>query len=212
MPKQSHPFYNTHVTPELPCKYAFLTRTYDFEDQGKPQYKITLQYTPELKEAFEKELEGMRKEASAFLKTWKKPADVKPSAFKLPTMKEVEDDDGNTVFEVCFKIDEINKTTGASNKPTVLDAAKHPVTEAVGTGSRVKVAYRVSPYPQLGGGFSLKLQAVQVLHLEEYGRDAAESFGEEEGGFESKGGEPQQGGSTPDGTSDPDFDDAEVPF
>lgn len=185
-----HPFYDTLVTPEAPCVYQFLSKAHDFEDKGEPKYKITLQFTEEQADAILEDIDSKRQDASDFLASWKKPKHVDPADFDLPACKEVEDDDGNTVFEIGFKVAAENKD-GDSQKPIVVDAAKHPVTEAVGTGSRVKVAYRVSPYPGFGGGFSLRLLGVQVLSLQTYGGDVAGAFGEEDGGFQSAGGNPE---------------------
>lgn len=69
----------------------------------------------------------------------------------------------------------------------VFDAKKAPLpkTARVGSGSTIKVAYSLNPFTTaIGSGVSLRLEAVQVLELKEFERDAA-SFGfESEEGFE----------------------------
>lgn len=68
-------------------------------------------------------------------------------------------------------------------KPPVVDAKKKPCKANVGGGSLLKLMVELSPFytPALGAGVSLKLKAVQVLELVEFGGNAAAGFDEEEG-------------------------------
>lgn len=67
-------------------------------------------------------------------------------------------------------------------KPTVVDSKKTPLPEdtRVGGGSKIRMAVELYAYD---GGVSLRLKAVQVLELVEYGNSAAAAFDEVEDGF-----------------------------
>ena len=67
-----------------------------------------------------------------------------------------------------------------SMRPAVFDAAGKPVDPEtkVGSGSKVKVAYEVGPFlTPLGYGVSMRLCAVQILDLVEWGQGDASSYG-----------------------------------
>ena len=44
---------------------------------------------------------------------------------------------------------------------------QQPIDELIGAGSKIKVSYYMRPFyvPRLGAGVTLRLKAVQVLHL-----------------------------------------------
>ena len=71
-------------------------------------------------------------------------------------------------------------------RQAVVDAKRTPMTDeiAVGNGSDVKVAFEPMSYMVSGTkkvGVSLRLKAVQVIELVEYGSPAASVFDEEDG-------------------------------
>ncbi|MCS5594362.1 MAG: DUF2815 family protein [Porticoccaceae bacterium] len=71
-------------------------------------------------------------------------------------------------------------------QPAVLDSKKNPMGKGslIGNGSRVKVAFEPIPYVMQSTkkvGVSLRLKAVQVLDLVEYGNAATSVFDEEDG-------------------------------
>jgi len=114
------------------------------------------------------------------------------------------DDDGDEVLvptslvEFRFKMDAVVRPKGKkawTQKPNVFDAKQKPVTAKVGGGSSVRVAGELFPFynDALGCGLSMRLSAVQVLELVEYGA-SAETYGfAEEDGFDGS-----QGGRTSD--------------
>jgi hypothetical protein len=102
------------------------------------------------------------------------------------------DEEGNETGNVLLKFKLIAQGTRAdkttfTQKPALFDAKGKPLPQGkkVGGGSRIKVAFEINPYftDIAGAGISLRLRAVQVLELKEWGnRDAAAfGFGQEEG-------------------------------
>lgn len=101
------------------------------------------------------------------------------------------DDDGNETGNVLFKAKmKAGGTTrdgrSYTQKPMVVDSKRTPMTEAtlIGNGSVVKVAVEPAPYyvaAQKQAGVSLRLKAVQVIDLVEYGGNANSFFDEEDG-------------------------------
>jgi hypothetical protein len=61
----------------------------------------------------------------------------------------------------------------------VVDKNNKPVTELVGNGSEVKVAYNEFEYTQSGGGVTLLLKGVQVLDLVKFESNATPNFSNE---------------------------------
>lgn len=87
------------------------------------------------------------------------------------------------------------KATGEEFTKTVpiFDAKKHSIAndlKGVGNGSKVRIAYELSPFfmSKSNFGVSLRLSAVQIIDLVEFGGASADSFGfDEEEGFEETG-------------------------
>lgn len=111
-----------------------------------------------------------------------------------PSYTAEEDEDGNETGAMLFNFK--MTATGVSKKTgkdwtrvcPVFDAKRKPIDPKkikIGSGSIVKVAYDAMPFytAALGAGCSLRLEAVQILELHEWGnKDAASfGFGEEEG-------------------------------
>lgn len=97
------------------------------------------------------------------------------------------DDTGNVEFKFKLKA-KVQKRDGTyyEQSPAVLDAKKQPIPKdmLIGNGSKVKVAFEPIPYVMLSTkkvGVSLRLKAVQVIDLVEYGNKATSVFDEEDG-------------------------------
>lgn len=97
------------------------------------------------------------------------------------------DDTGNVEFKFKLKA-KVQKRDGTyyEQQPAVLDSKKVPVSgdTLIGNGSKVKVAFEPIPYVMASTkkvGVSLRLKAVQVIDLVEYGNSAASVFDEEDG-------------------------------
>lgn len=99
-----------------------------------------------------------------------------------------EDKDGDIVFK--FKANSHYTTkSGEVHKVTipVFDAHGKPIKEplSIGNGTIAKVAYTLVPYwiSKVVNGIKLRLDAVQIIDLKEYGQKDAKGFGfgEEEG-------------------------------
>lgn len=99
-----------------------------------------------------------------------------------------EDKDGDIVFK--FKANSHYTTkSGETHKVTipVFDAHGKPIKDplSIGNGTIAKVAYTLVPYwiSKVVNGIKLRLDAVQIIDLKEYGEKDAKGygFGEEEG-------------------------------
>lgn len=100
------------------------------------------------------------------------------------------DNTGNVIFKAKLKAVITSQKTGKTYKQfvTIVDAKKKPLQDAnIGNGSIVKIAVEPSPYfiPSTKEvGVSLRLKAVQVIDLKEFGNAA--SIFDEEDGYEAK--------------------------
>ena len=101
--------------------------------------------------------------------------------------RETGDDTGNVEFKFKLKA-KVRKRDGTyyEQEPAVFDAKVKPMDKSVliGNGSKVKVAFEPVPYVMPStkkAGVSLRLKAVQVIDLIEYGNSASSVFDEEDG-------------------------------
>lgn len=97
------------------------------------------------------------------------------------------DDTGNVEFKFKLKA-KIKRKDGTmfEQRPTVFDSKVTPMDKStlIGNGSKVKVAFEPIPYVMPATkqvGVSLRLKAVQVLELVEYGSSTTSVFDEEDG-------------------------------
>jgi hypothetical protein len=142
-----------------------------------------------------------QKEADTMIKSLEKQYDTaykgyckekKKNQLKKADMpwKDQVDDEGDPTGNVLFRFKMRAKTAkGVELRPLLIDSKRHPVTERIGSGSQVKVAFEAHDWlvPALGVGLSLRLKGVQVIELIEWsGGPNATSLGfEEEEGFET---------------------------
>lgn len=132
---------------------------------------LTPSETEELKALLESELEVAKKLPEFSGKKWTKP-----------TMGMGEDKDGNVIFKFK-KTSQFKTKTGEVIHTTVpiFDASGKAVPETVdpSNGSIVRVGFSIYPFYKSSAvhGLSLRLEAVQVLELKEYGVQKADSYG-----------------------------------
>lgn len=206
-PKDKNP---TYVTPAGIARFPALNEPDPGqEDWGDytPRYKTDLIFETEPSKLIKQIGEGIAAaEAEANKKgAAKKGRKVTPSRANEPYFPEVDEEGeetGRIVARFSAKSEYKNKQ-GKTVPITIglFDAKKGPVTEAIGMGSTIKVAYKVIPWvnPKLEYGVSLRLQAVQVLDLVAPGGGADASVFDDEEGFESSG-------ASTDDTDEPPFD------
>ncbi|QDP59077.1 MAG: putative helix-destabilizing protein [Prokaryotic dsDNA virus sp.] len=144
------------------------------------EYKVTLKVNAEDAKLFIECLASVYKEGyAAQSKELNKP---KLKKANMP-WSEVVDDQGNATGEVEFKFK--NKSSYEYEGKTVetrvllVDKSNHPVEGRVGSGSEIKIGFE--PYvwyvPSMGVGITLRLKAVQVLNLVEFGgSNASDEF------------------------------------
>lgn len=124
---------------------------------------------------------------------------------------EVNDENGKVT--VSFKLKaKVTPKNGEpfEQRPAIFDSKGKPLQDAkIGGGSKVKIAYEVTPYYTAiaGAGVSLRLKAVQVIDLVEFSGGAsadAYGFGEEEG-YEAEDTPAESNGFTNEEESEKDF-------
>lgn len=138
-----------------------------------------------------------QKETDAFIAVIDKELEKAKHSIKLkpgqkwsaePFLGYREDKDGDIVFK--FKANSHYTTkSGETHKVTipVFDAHGKPIKDplSIGNGTIAKVAYTLVPYwiSKVVNGIKLRLDAVQIIDLKEYGEKDAKGygFGEEEG-------------------------------
>lgn len=144
------------------------------------EYKVTLKVNAEDAKLFIESLASVYKEGyAAHSKELNKP---KLKKANMP-WSEVVDDQGNATGEVEFKFK--NKSSYEYEKKTIetrvllVDKSNHPVEGRVGSGSEIKIGFEpfVWYVPSMGVGITLRLKAVQVLNLVEFGgSNASDEF------------------------------------
>jgi hypothetical protein len=153
-------------------------------------YSINIQMTEADAAPMCEKLEGLIQET--FKKAVKEKPPLKNSLTTQDVMSVVYDrETGDPTGDVEFKFKlkaKVQKRDGSwyEQEPVVLDAKKTPLTgdTLIGNGSRVKVAFEPIPYVMQSTkkvGVSLRLKAVQVIDLVEYGNSATSVFDEEDG-------------------------------
>lgn len=103
----------------------------------------------------------------------------KVKAADLPISKET-DDEGNETGALIFsfKMNATGKSKAGevfTNKPVIFNAAGTPVADLrIGGGSVIRISYELNTFyvPAIGAGASLRLHAVQVIELVEFGGNA----------------------------------------
>jgi len=116
----------------------------------------------------------------------------KKKGIKAATVPFVEEEDGSVVFSFKMKAKGKRRDgTVFTRRPRLFDAKGQPAPQGlrVGGGSVCRVGYEPFMFytALIGAGVSLRLEAVQVIELKEFGGPSAEAFGfgEEEGGFDA---------------------------
>lgn len=112
----------------------------------------------------------------------------------LPYTREQVDDEATGAIIFSFKMNATGKTKAGevfTRQPAIFDAAGQPAKGLrIGGGSTIRVSYELNPFyvPANGAGVSLRLYAVQVIELVEFGGNAG-YFGfeseEQDGGTET---------------------------
>ncbi len=131
---------------------------------------------------FEETIEEARKAAAAdadHMKALKKKGKKLAPADRSFT---IDEDTGEVTVNFKMTASGKSKKTGKdwTRKPAVFDKNNQPLPEEtkLGSGSLIKVAYTYEPfYTALGYGCSIRLEAVQVLKIVEWGGGNAESYG-----------------------------------
>ena len=113
---------------------------------------------------------------------------------KLP-IKEDTDQEGQSTgnYQIKFKLRAVGQSRGErwEQRPALFDSQGQPLSEVIGSGSKIKVGAEVVPYStaMAGTGVSLRLKAVQVIELQS--QTSSDTFGSwqfsKEEGFTTSG-------------------------
>jgi len=156
-------------------------------------YSVKLRFTGEAEDTMRNLLDDLYAKAQAQAKEELKEKGKKGKIRPGPEpYSEADDDDAEGGIVVNFKMRASGERKDGSKwtaSPKIFDAKGTPCPEArIGGGSTLKIAYEPNLYfvPALGAGVSLRLSAVQVIELVEWGGGSASDFGfDEEDGFEA---------------------------
>lgn len=174
--------FTTGVTPKgsLLFPHIYEPEQYEGKDVG---YTVNIKFD-------QKETDALIAVIDEELQNAKHSIKLKPGQkwSAEPFLGYKEDKDGDIVFK--FKANSHYTTkSGETHKVTipVFDAHGKPIKEplSIGNGTIAKVAYTLVPYwiSKVVNGIKLRLDAVQIIDLKEYGQKDAKGFGfgEEEG-------------------------------
>lgn len=174
--------YTTGVTPKgsLLFPHIYEPETYEGKDVG---YTVNIKFD-------QKETDALMAVIDEELEKAKHSIKLKPGQkwSAEPFLGYREDKDGDIVFK--FKANSHYQTkSGEIHKVTipVFDAHGTPLKDplSIGNDTIAKVAYTLVPYwiSKVVNGIKLRLDAVQIIDLKEYGQKDAKGFGfgEEEG-------------------------------
>ena len=172
------------VTPVGVGKYVFVNEPQTkFDPNGVYNVSLVMSEADAspLMTTLDEQLEVANKQAKETAKPQKRDS----LTVNKPYVKEY-DEAGVETGNIEFKFKMTAKYTTRDGevrerKPVIVDTKKNPVTEIVGSGSKLKVAFNARPYymPSANAyGVSLFLSAVQVIELKSV--DAGD-FAEEEG-------------------------------
>mgnify|MGYP002764737347 CR=1 FL=1 len=174
--------FTTGVTPKgsLLFPHIYEPEQYEGKDVG---YTVNIKFD-------QKETDALIAVIDEELQNAKHSIKLKPGQkwSAEPFLGYKEDKDGDIVFK--FKANSHYTTkSGETHKVTipVFDAHGKPIKDplSIGNGTIAKVAYTLVPYwiSKVVNGVKLRLDAVQIIDLKEYGQKDAKGFGfgEEEG-------------------------------
>lgn len=210
--------FEKFTTPKGSASYPYLDKPdTKFSTDGYGEFKVSL--TCPLDEKAQAIVATIRKAHEAEVKRAQAEFKANPKN-KGKTMKVndlpalIDEDAGTVTFKFKQKAGGISKTTNKEWKAKVakFDARGQelPDDTKIGGGSVLKVSAEIFPYAAaIGTGVSLRVKAVQVLTLREFGGGDAGSFGfAAEEGFDAKAGATENGFSdeetpvTPDDSTD----------
>lgn len=191
--------YEQITSPEGIAQFPWLNKP-DTKFNPDGDYKVTLalpakaketkEFIAKLDEAYDAAVEQMKEE----LAEKKGAAAAKKIKLADKPWKPEEDKDtgkptGNILFNFKLKAKVKSRKTDEvyEQSPHIFDAKgkRIAVVPRIGGGSQVKVSAQLVPFytAQVGAGLSMRLKAVQLIELVEFGGGNASSygFGEEEG-------------------------------
>jgi len=191
------------VTPKGVAVYPHLSKP-DTKFNDKGEFKIKWQGSGAEAEAFVKQIDAAMK-ASALAAQEAEKKTAKPRKIKLASAPYTRNDDGSVTVSFKMVASGVSKKTGEAwtRRPVIFDVNGKPYTVVprVGGGSTVKVSAELNQYAkpsteQKGivlAGANLRLEAVQIIELVEFGGNA-EYFG-----FQNEGGDEEATPATVEG-------------
>jgi hypothetical protein len=226
-PKKKNPSF---VTPKGAFRYPALV-TPDFGTKEYPkeagEYKVVLilseaEAAPlieKLKPIFDEAVsEGQEEFAKLKVEARKKLKELKVNDFyTVEYDKETEEETGNLLFKFSMNASGKSKKDGSvwNRKPALFDAKGKPLVgvKSIWGGTLGKVSFEAAPY-FIGGtgaaGLKLRLNAAQIIELNEGGNKSSEGYGfGEEDGYEAspanESGFSDESGEGTDGNDPKDF-------
>jgi hypothetical protein len=176
------------VTPTGDALWAKVTEPQANKFNPVPMYSMSIVFKPEevseFKAKIEEQLNAFYDETFAELKPGKQKSLVKADLFR-----EAEDKDGNLTGDLELRTKQYSKDfKGNEMIMTIVDSAGKDITQGcplVGNGSKVRAKVYPKPYYMASTnkvGISMRLNAVQIIELNEYNKPSG-GFEAVEGGY-----------------------------
>jgi hypothetical protein len=218
------------ISPRLTAEYPHLNSPdTKFKEEGEYHFKGrtslddpgAIKLREEIDALAAKTLKEAQAEHKRKLAEESNPAKKKKLAKESPKLCEdmpysIDEDEGTITFSFKSKASGKKKETGEAWTRTLplYDAKGNvlPKDAKIGGGSVLKAAYHAEGFytPKLGAGVTLRLDAVQVLDLKQYVRDASAFGFESEDGYSAEGDDETPSGSVFEGLDETD-DEGEEP-
>ena len=202
------------TTPRGVAVYPHLSKP-DTKFNERGEYKIKWQGTGAEAEKLVKQIDAAMKESAKAAS--EAEAKDKKRKVKLASVPYTRNEDGSVTISFKMVASGVSKKTGEAwtRRPVLFDTSGKPYTTVprVGGGSTVKISFELNQYArpsteQKGvvlAGANLRLEAVQIIELVEFGGNA-EYFG-----FQNEGEETEEGAPTPAGAKATEDEEEETP-
>lgn len=173
-----------YTTPAGIAGYPWLTKP-DTKFNAAGEYRINLILDEAEAQPLREHLDKLLDAAHKQMQEENPKVKVKKAESRVKPFLDSEKNEVEGKVQIGFKMKAVieSKKTGEKweQRPAIFDAAgKVMVNPKVGGGSTVKIAYEAAPYysaKDKEAGITLRLKAVQILNLVEFGQKDAASYG-----------------------------------
>jgi len=179
---------NTVITPVADAMWAKITEPQTSPYNSTPMYSMDMVFTPDEAEPLQSKLTTILDDYYDEIHSGLNAAKAK-SLVKADVFKEQVDKEGNLTGNLLIKTKQYGQSMKGDTMPMPISDATGKVMKGfdklVGNGSRVRAKLYIKPYHMASTnqvGISLRLNAVQIVELNEYSK-AGDGFDNVDGGY-----------------------------